>query len=554
MEIGRYRIVRPLGRGGTAEVFEAVAHGVGGFTRRVAIKRLLPGLADEPAMVRMFLDEAQIGSQLHHASIVAVLDFGISDGAPFQVLQFVDGVDALSLFELAGEHGRELPIEIVLYISTEIAHALHYAHTAKDQHGRGLGIVHRDVSPANILISYGADVLLTDFGIAFAKDRSERTAVGMTKGTLSYSAPEQATGGVVDARADIFALAATCHRLLCGRSPLAGEHAMADLLAGAAVPIDPRIPEDVVAILRRALERDRTARYRDASALADALGAALASRIATDPRSMLRGFLETVRPTVRPPVAKLDALLGLDLELVVVGERDGVRTFEQRTTVAPETTREVRAVVLGGSETAVDREVASIASAKPRDSRRYALLWIAGVMAVVLLGAGWAAVRLDADRPELSAPMLSQFPQPIVLRSTEPTPLPPAEAGPPTDRPQEIVPEVVAPLDPGAPTMPAPVRGQTRPTRPIAVGRPKPSPVPQAESGSGFVVIGGSKAVRAEVRVDGKSVGYAPRRFELSVGDRKVVLVDKQGQTIATRTVTITPRNTATSPLRWILE
>lgn len=502
MEIGRYRIVRPLGRGGTAEVFEAIAEGSSGFTRRVAIKRLLAEHANEPALARMFLDEARIGSQLHHASIVAVLDFGISSGAPFQVQQLVDGIDAVALFDLAAAKDRALPVEIVLYIGTEIAHALHYAHTATDAQGRSLGIVHRDVSPANILVSYGADVMLTDFGIAFAKDRSERTAAGIRKGTLSYSAPEQAMGGVVDARADLFALGATLHRLLCGTSPLAGDHALADLLAGGELTIDASIPDDVAAILQRALARDRIARWPDAAAMADALGAALAARITTDPRSMLRTFLADLRPPARAPVGKLDKLLGLDVELALVGEADGVRTFEERTvTPAP-------------------------ASSSPK---RWP--WIAAA-SIAALGIGtFFATRTEA--PVLAEVAMDQLRAPSI-QVPEPTP-PPLAARPP----EEIT------------TAPPPAAAVTRPPKPAVATKPKPAPEPAPATGSGFVSIGGAKAFNAEIRVNGRTVAYAPKKFELPIGEHKIVLVDKNGDTIATRSAKVTPRNTSTSPLRW---
>lgn len=523
MEIGRYRIVRPLGRGGTAEVFEAVAEGSGGFTRRVAIKRLLAEHAGEPALARMFIDEARIGSQLHHASIVAVLDFGVSNGAPFQVQQLVDGIDAVALFDLAASRGRPLPLPIVLFIGTEIAHALHYAHTASDAQGRSLGIVHRDVSPANILVSYGADVMLTDFGIAFAKDRSERTAAGTRKGTLSYCAPEQAMGGVVDARADLFALAATLHRLLCGTSPLAGDHALADLLAGAELPIDAAIPDDVAAILRRALSRDRTARWPDAAAMADALGAALATRITTDPRSMLRSFLGDVRPAARPPAGKLDALLGIDVELALVGEENGVRTFEERTV-----TRAPVAVARAGST-----------------PRRWP--WIAAAGVVVALGT-FAALRVDrpAELAEVAFEGLripSMPPSATVPSAPLATPTPPLLAGPP----EEI-------------TTPPPTDvGTSRPSKPAATTKPKPAaapaPAPPAATGSGFVLIGGPKATKAEIRVDGRAIGlYAPRKLELAIGDHHIELVDENGDTIATRSAKVTPRNTSTSPLRWMVD
>src|SRR5687768_422945 len=177
-----------------AEVFEAFVVGDRGFERRVALKRLLPGHAADDAFVRAFIDEARIVSQLHHASIVSVFDFGVLDDEPFLVSEWVDGVDLARLAELAGESGARMPVEIALRIATEVAYALAYAHEARDVEGRLMNIVHRDVSPENILVSWEGDIKLADFGIARAIRRLEETRVGVTKGKLGFMAPEQIKG------------------------------------------------------------------------------------------------------------------------------------------------------------------------------------------------------------------------------------------------------------------------------------------------------------------------------------------------------------------------
>ena len=517
VEIGRYRIVRTLGRGGTAEVLEAQAEGAGGFTRRVAIKRLLPEHATEPAYARMFLDEARIASALHHANIVSVIDYGIADGLPFQVLQYVDGIDAGRLADRARAREKSLPVALVLHVCTEIAHALHHAHTALGEDGTSLGVVHRDVSPANILVSWGGEVHLADFGIAFAKDRSERTADGISKGTPLYCAPEQLTGGRVDARTDVFSLAATCHRLLCGRSPLAGEHVVADLLAGKPLTIDASIDDDIAAILRRALAPDRGARQADAAELASALGTALARRLDNDPRTILRGFLDEIREVSPPPVrGKLDALLGMGLELVAVGEHDGVRSYESRTTKV----------------TAIDEPAPTPA---PRARIPLALL----PAMVLALG----AVTLTLLWPRDDARALDHF-----AWSTRPTPPkpapPPARVEPPRADPLHVDPPIVPSPTPA--TKAEPLVKRATPTRAIAVGEPPPT-------GTGIVAISGELAVKAEIRVDGKYKGYAPRNIELSVGPHDIVLYDASGTKLASKRVEVTLRHTRSAPLRWEL-
>lgn len=518
VEIGRYRIVRTLGRGGTAEVLEAQAEGAGGFTRRVAIKRLLPEHASEPAYARMFLDEARIASALHHANIVSVIDYGIADGRPFQVLQYVDGIDAGRLADRARAREKSLPVALVLHVCTEIAHALHHAHTALGDDGTSLGVVHRDVSPANILVSWGGEVHLADFGIAFAKDRSERTADGISKGTPLYCAPEQLTGGRVDARTDVFSLAATCHRLLCGKSPLAGEHVVADLLAGKPLTIDASIDEDIAAILRRALAPDRSARQADAAELASALGTALARRLDNDPRTILRGFLDEIREVSPPPSrGKLDALLGMGLELVVVGEHDGVRSYESRTTQV----------------TAIDKPAETPA---PRSRIPLALVLASmlalGAVTLTLLWPRDEARRLDhiaklspIDPPRRGEP-----------RRDEPARVDPLHVDPPVAPPPEPAPAAKTDARPKRPS----------PARPIAVGEPPPT-------GTGIVAIGGELAVKAEIRVDGKSKGHAPKRVELSIGTHDIALYDASGTKLASKRVEVTPRHTRFSPLRWEL-
>ncbi len=300
----RYRLRRRLGRGGMAEVFEATAAGERGFERTVAVKRMLPeiGRIHDDA----FLDEARIASHLHHANIVSVLDYGIAGGLPFQVLELVEGLDLQSALAL----GQPLSPELALHVCSEVAYALSHAHEARAPDGQPLGIVHRDVKPANILVSYDGDVKLGDFGIAFARDRLQRTEVGIAKGTREFMSPEQWMAGEVDARSDVFALGCVLHALTTGMSPM-GRTRAEQLLEGHELTFDQPLPDDIAPIVTRATRRQKRDRYPTAAAMAEALGAALQQRVREPPKALLQKWMRALAP-LAPPKEPVDAELALD--------------------------------------------------------------------------------------------------------------------------------------------------------------------------------------------------------------------------------------------------
>src|SRR5262245_36606433 len=202
--LGPYRLVRRLGHGGMAEVWLAVAHGASGFEKKVALKTLLPEVASDPEATRGLLAEARLAARLQHRNLVGVHDLGVDDGVYYVRMDWVDGAD---LATIAG--GRPLPAPLALLVAEEIAAALDYVHRAADDDGRPLGLVHRDVSPANILISRGGDVKLGDFGIAKATMLAHVTRGGVRKGKYAYMSPEQASGDSLGPTSDQFALGVT---------------------------------------------------------------------------------------------------------------------------------------------------------------------------------------------------------------------------------------------------------------------------------------------------------------------------------------------------------
>ena len=278
----RYRLVRTIASGGMAHVYEAVSSGERGFERRVAIKRVLPEYANEESMRRMFLDEANIVSRLHHGSIVQVLDYGLVDGTEFIVMEYIDGLDAKRASRRGSQQHEPISEGLALHIVAEVAHALDYAHQCKDSKGQPLSIVHRDVSPQNVLLSWGGDVKLSDFGIAAALGKEEKTATGVVKGKLAYMPPEQFRTSAVGPAADVYALGGSLHAILTGAPPMAEPQLMTQRLGGKPVILDDRLSEPVTHLLRRCLHPEPEERIT-ASELAFEAGQLAAAQLEREP-------------------------------------------------------------------------------------------------------------------------------------------------------------------------------------------------------------------------------------------------------------------------------
>jgi serine/threonine-protein kinase len=285
-----------------AQVIEAVAFGHGGFERRVAIKRLLPQHARDGERRRMFFEEARIGSRMHHGGIVPILDYGLIDGSEFMAMEYVEGLDALRAVSGPSPDLVPMPEGIALHITAEIAHALAYIHDLRDDDNRSLAIVHRDVSPANILLSWNGDVKLSDFGIALSRaqgdddDDDDDQRPGGVQGKLHYMAPEQARGEPVGAPADVYALGSTLDSLLGGgaRGPVTSD-ASGNAREAAARERGLSLP--VCALIRSCLARDP--RFRPSAADIAARAGVLASQmLGTDGRGALRAWLEPVRARI----------------------------------------------------------------------------------------------------------------------------------------------------------------------------------------------------------------------------------------------------------------
>ncbi len=272
-----YRIVKKIAAGGMAEVFLAKRTGVEGFEKPVAIKRVLPNMAQDRRFIEMFLQEAKLTVSLQHANVVQVLDLGTVAGQYFMVLEFVDGENLRAVLRMAKAQGVVFGLREILFLVGQVAEGLAHAHERKDAQGAPLNIIHRDINPSNVMVSKGGEVKLADFGIARAADFNSGTEAGQVKGKTGYLAPEQIAGAPPDQRSDLFLLGLMLYELLNGGTPLfSGQNFFATLKEIAS--FDPRalkplpgVPTPVWAIVTRALARDPAARYQRARDFADAV-------------------------------------------------------------------------------------------------------------------------------------------------------------------------------------------------------------------------------------------------------------------------------------------
>jgi serine/threonine protein kinase len=218
-KFGKFTLVERIAEGGMAEVFKATVQGPEGFERIVAIKRLHRALCEDADLTQMLVDEARIAVQLHHPNIGNVFDLGCIENQYFIIMEYIDGTDMLRLLEKTRKRNALLPIPASLFLVSETLSGLHYAHTKVGRNGEPLGIVHRDVSPQNVMVTWDGRVKLVDFGIAKARNRAQTTQAGIIKGKFYYMAPEQAHGHHVDPRTDVYAAGMVLYEALVGRSP-----------------------------------------------------------------------------------------------------------------------------------------------------------------------------------------------------------------------------------------------------------------------------------------------------------------------------------------------
>ncbi|MCB9677834.1 MAG: protein kinase [Alphaproteobacteria bacterium] len=522
--LGRYRIVRPLSKGGMALVYEARRESLAGVSPRVAIKLILPEHQSSATFKELFINEARLGASMQHQNLVGIQDFDCEGDTYFLVMEFVEGLTLRRIIGLCQKHRIGIPLGVIAEIGRQSCDGLHYAHSAKDDRGRHLRLVHRDIKPSNLILNPQGVVKVLDFGISKGRLRKERS--GSVKGTWGYMAPEQAHGHEVWPSADVFGLAVVLFELASLRPMFhnKGKDEIKQLLADdhaarMAATLDPHYAP-LVGVLVRALQRDARARFESAEEFGRALSALLPDPITA--RDEVVRFFETLEAFDRgaPPVANQPT------------HPSGV-SVPHSLVAFPAT---------GGSSSGARHRAGWFLTGAVSTVLVTLFVALSAIVLVLLyrdfvvqpVEAGPApAVRLaPAPKPE---PVVEEPPGPAgvgapgeVPKSERPVPAP---EPPPDPEPEPVRVQVVRPKPP-VPTLAEPVpQPMPGPVQPVAAvpdpAAPIPIPVPVAAD-TGTLAI--SAVQRAEVYIAGQFVQYAPVTRELPPGRYAVSIVAMDGR------------------------
>lgn len=410
---GPYELLRPLGRGGMAEVFLASAPAASGDRRLVALKRMHQGVGEDQGAVEMLIAEARLAMRFDHDNIAATYELGCHEGAYFFVMEYVDGVDLGTIARAAEALGERLPPATVARMIAGVARGLQHAHTLADDDGRLLGVVHRDVSPQNVLVNRRGEVKLIDFGVAKVATRIQQTMAGIIKGKYAYMSPEQASAEPIDARSDVFSLGICLWELLTGQplfrrpemsSPFAILRAVREEPITRVDLLAPDVGSELADLVEHAMQRDVGARLESAGALADALESWLQRFAPAYDAAALCGTIETLisrapagtlpeRVIATPPVEKMSDEAFVPSQLSVVAR-------SPLELAAADTDRRARRrapslAAPGGPEVPAIRAPAPpppriIRDLRPGRRTTLQLLWV-GVFALIF-ALGWSVV------------------------------------------------------------------------------------------------------------------------------------------------------------------
>ncbi|SEM85165.1 serine/threonine protein kinase [Stigmatella aurantiaca] len=556
-QIGKYIVRRKLAEGGMAELYLCTAQGAEGFEKEVVIKQVRAFLASDPGFVEMFIAEARLASRLNHANVVQIFDFEKHEDTYYLAMEYVRGCTLWDLRKKCKEQREPMPPVLVAHIGVEVARGLHYAHRLQ-VNGEPLFLVHRDVTPHNVLLSFDGAVKLTDFGIA--KAGNKLTSPGMLKGKFAYMSPEQSRGEHVDARTDVFALGIVLWEMLTGGRLFDGDSELAVLRAvqeSAIAPpsrLNPEVPEELGAVVMKALRRDASERYQTAAEFERALaqcvmnharsvddtdvGAFLRRLFGGTPAQHLSAMVERTQQAAAeavpaaPPVSE-PGLREPTAVMPGAPRRRGASLEGARSQAAPSPDEDVHAPthrlprpgpVSGNPGVPVEASKPSGRGGEASSGRKG--LWVGlGLAAlVVLAGAGGLALSQKQAAPPAPYPVAgpsrtAQKPS-AAPAATEP------EAG-------QAAPPPVEPLPPGEPS----------PVPAAAEAAAKPSAPPK-----GRLIV--KATPYATVLVNGNSLGEVQSRkvFPLAPGSYQLTLVHPKKT--RTESITIVPDGTVTREFR----
>lgn len=490
--IDRYELIAEIASGGMATVYLARLTGVGGFQRFFAIKRLHPHLAGEKEFVEMFLDEARLAAGIHHPNVVPILEVGASPNGYYLVMEYIEGETLARLLARAAARSTRLPAPVAVRSGLDMLHGLHAAHELRDETGQLIGLVHRDVSPQNVLVGSDGITRITDFGVARAASRLTATRVGQLKGKLAYMAPEQAAGiEDLDRRADVFACGIVLWEALAQKRLFKAENEAATLSRVLNEPIPsllqvaPHLPQGIGRVVMRALEREPDRRFATCAEFADALeAAAYPAGCLAAPRDMQ---------------AYMQEVLGEEIQQ----QREAVRAWIAKSESLPRTTGlSANSSVSSASVALTSHEMTGSGSTRTGEGIP---AWLRGVglVALVVLGAaGFLAYKrlwdpqvpsstgVSAAEPAPSGdPQLVDLDEPV--RTADPgesaasgessadTPSTKPSEGEPTDKePEPAVREATPPADAGTRRTAPPKRTAPAPSRPQPPKDSEPKPEP----------------------------------------------------------------------------
>jgi hypothetical protein len=461
-KLDRYELLCPIAEGGMASIWIARQQGKHGFQKLVAIKTILPKFAAEPKFQHMFVDEARIASRIEHTNVTQILDVGEQAGVTYLVMEYVDGDSLSKVNRAAQKKNKPIPTGVLLRIMADTCAGLHAAHDLHDEAGQPMGVIHRDVSPQNVLVTTKGGAKLIDFGIAKARDRlSGDTKVDQVKGKVAYMAPEQAVGRSLDRRADVWSVGAVLYHLFSGKPPFEGENEIQTLFKLSSgqppAPLPAHVPAPVAAVVMRALSLSPDARYATAAQLEEALEKAMveaklvttAAQVAVFMGELMGDRAEKRKESIALGLKaadereKLADVLQRNAETTSAGSDSGVSSRPGATPgarivtasgVAPESEKSGAGSgqTLGGSAAMAVPTIetgAPVEDVRPARGRKLAV--VVGVMAVAAVAAGVAFVAIRTPVQGSAGASVSSSAGAAVLSSAGPAVLSSAGAPPP---------------------------------------------------------------------------------------------------------------------------